>query len=152
MRKYMKITLVLVFILTLTACGKGVKKVEEKTFIEEEMEEKKEGEKNLVRNEDMEEVVKNMVKKTIAIDEHTSYQLVKSEVWTYKEDEKKVADAHISLKLENQNKEEVDKIIDEASENIEKELGSKYGYEKLEIIWETPQYKDKDIKEIIYFK
>lgn len=152
MKGKIKLLIILTFLsLALFACTSKNDEKSENIFIPEMEEEKNDGEKNLIRSKTIEGVLKKTIEEIIEKKEYTNYKLLSQEVWVEKDKEKKIYYATIHMELNLEDKPGSEKIFKESSALIEKAIASKYDYEKLELIWDNPNYEKDDPKIKIYY-
>ncbi len=151
-RKFRFIGLLLVLSLGLLACETKMEPEESHDFIKEIEEEKSDGEKNLVRNKEIEEELEGIFQAMLEEKDYKNYSLVTTEVWVYKDQRSKIYDGRIEMDLKEEDKDKAEEVFKSTSEYIKEALAKKYDYERLELNWENENYREKDKKEVIIYK
>lgn len=148
MKRKFRRALVLVGLgLFLVACGQEEAPKEapkEDQFLE--LEEKQEGEKELVRNKELEARFKKVLEELIEKKDNKQLKLVGQEVWVYKDREDKIYRAEIRMDLDMKDKEGAEKEFEALASAIDKAISSKFSYEKLSLIWTNQNYPEGDEK------
>lgn len=151
MKKYMYIMFVLGLALLSVACRKQEKKedVEDEKLKIEETEDKS-SVTTYVESEKVAGEIKEVVNKIFVDKEYENYTIVNQKALVDKNDNKKIIELQLFMKIDNPNKEEAEALADKSAVLIKDAIEKKYTYEKLELYWETPSHPQEDMKEIMY--